>query len=143
VKSRIYRWYGALIAIERSALSDHSAAERASLLQRLDAIEDSVNGLKMPLAYADQFYVLREHIGFVRARLTQSRDGRREMSEAFDTADDETEEAEAADIEARAADQADSADQAGKAGKAAETDAAPNEAAEIGETRADDRRKPD
>jgi hypothetical protein len=143
VKSRIYRWYGALIAIERSALSDHSAAERASLLQRLDAIEDSVNGLKMPLAYADQFYVLREHIGFVRARLTQSRDGRHEMSEAFDTTDDETEEDSAANIEARAAGSADNAAHAGKAGKAAETDAAPNEAAEIGETRADERRKPD
>ncbi|MFP3583198.1 TAXI family TRAP transporter solute-binding subunit [Paraburkholderia sp. SIMBA_055] len=143
VKSRIYRWYGALIAIERSALSDHSAAERASLLQRLDAIEDSVNGLKMPLAYADQFYVLREHIGFVRARLTQSRDGRREMSEAFDTADDETEEAEAAAIEADGTDQADSADQPGKAAETDAAPAAPNEAAEIGETRADERRKPD
>jgi hypothetical protein len=30
--------------------------------------------LKMPLAYADQFYVLREHIGFVRHRLTQARE---------------------------------------------------------------------
>ena len=66
VKSRIYRWYGALIAIERSALSETSAEERQSLIERLDAIEESVNGLKMPLAYADQFYVLREHIGFVR-----------------------------------------------------------------------------
>jgi len=74
VKSRIYRWYGSLIAIERSALSEHSAAERASLIERLDEIEESVNGLKMPLAYADQFYVLREHIGFVRRRLTQTRD---------------------------------------------------------------------
>ena len=74
VKSRIYRWYGSLIAIERSALSEHSAAERASLIERLDEIEESVNGLKMPLAYADQFYVLREHIGFVRRRLTQARD---------------------------------------------------------------------
>jgi hypothetical protein len=81
VKSRIYRWYGSLIAIERSALSEHSAAERASLIERLDAIEDSVNGLKMPLAYADQFYVLREHIGFVRQRLTQSRDAQREEAE--------------------------------------------------------------
>ncbi|CAH2782199.1 MAG: TRAP-type uncharacterized transport system, periplasmic component [uncultured Paraburkholderia sp.] len=75
VKSRIYRWYGALIAIERSALSDHSPAER------LDAIEDSVNGLKMPLAYADQFYVLREHIGFVRVRLTNTRDAQREADD--------------------------------------------------------------
>jgi hypothetical protein len=71
VKSRIYRWYGALIAIEREALSDTSAAEREALIVRLDKIEESVNGLKMPLAYADQFYVLREHIGFVRARLTR------------------------------------------------------------------------
>jgi TRAP-type uncharacterized transport system substrate-binding protein len=70
VKSRIYRWYGALIAIERSALSDTSAEERQSLIEQLDVIEESVNGLKMPLAYADQFYVLREHIGFVRDRLT-------------------------------------------------------------------------
>ncbi|MEX3969016.1 C4-dicarboxylate ABC transporter substrate-binding protein, partial [Paraburkholderia sp. EG286B] len=71
VKSRIYRWYGALIAIEREALNDTSAAEREGLVERLDKIEESVNGLKMPLAYADQFYVLREHIGFVRARLTR------------------------------------------------------------------------
>lgn len=28
-----------------------------------------MNRLKIPLAYADQFYVLREHIGFVRQRL--------------------------------------------------------------------------
>jgi len=74
VKSRIYRWYGALIAIERSALSDTSAEERQSLIEQLDAIEESVNGLKMPLAYADQFYVLREHIGFVRDRLTHGGD---------------------------------------------------------------------
>jgi TRAP-type uncharacterized transport system substrate-binding protein len=75
VRSRIYRWYGALIAIERGALSETSQAERDALIERLDAIEEAVNGLKMPLAYADQFYVLREHIGFVRGRLTHPRDG--------------------------------------------------------------------
>ncbi|MEA3117090.1 MAG: hypothetical protein QOI13_360, partial [Paraburkholderia sp.] len=69
VKSRIYRWYGALIALERAALNDTSAIERAALVDKLDVIEESVNRLKMPLAYADQFYVLREHIGFVRNRL--------------------------------------------------------------------------
>jgi TRAP-type uncharacterized transport system substrate-binding protein len=69
VKSRIYRWYGVLIAIERGAMNETSEQERTMLLEKLDAIEESVNKLKMPLAYADQFYVLREHIGFVRARL--------------------------------------------------------------------------
>ncbi|RKP50384.1 TAXI family TRAP transporter solute-binding subunit [Pararobbsia silviterrae] len=70
VKSRIYRWYGSLIAIERAAMSESTAEEREELMHRLDHIEDSVNRLKMPLAYADAFYVLREHIGFVRSRLT-------------------------------------------------------------------------
>jgi hypothetical protein len=71
VKSRIYRWYGALIGIERAAFADTSEAERAALVEKLDAIEASVNRMKMPLAYADQFYVLREHIGFVRERLAR------------------------------------------------------------------------
>jgi hypothetical protein len=75
VKSRIYRWYGALIAIERAALDENSTdEERAASLAKLADIEGAVNRLKMPLAYADQFYVLREHIGFVRARLTQAYD---------------------------------------------------------------------
>jgi hypothetical protein len=69
VKSRIYRWYGALIAIERGMLDDDSPEHRARILARLDEIEDAVNRMKMPLAFADQFYVLREHIGFVRSRL--------------------------------------------------------------------------
>ncbi|MBJ9939221.1 ABC transporter substrate-binding protein [Burkholderia multivorans] len=69
VRSRIYRWYGALIAIERRALGEHTAEERVALLDELDDIEEAVNRMKMPLAYAGQFYVLREHIGFVRERL--------------------------------------------------------------------------
>jgi hypothetical protein len=68
VRSRIYRWYGELIALERG-LSRESPEEQAEMLKRLDEIEIAVNRMKMPLAFADQFYVLREHIGFVRARL--------------------------------------------------------------------------
>ena len=47
---------------------------REALIARVDGIETAVNRLKMPLAYADQFYVLREHIGFVRDRLTHGGD---------------------------------------------------------------------
>ncbi|MFP4903770.1 C4-dicarboxylate ABC transporter substrate-binding protein, partial [Paraburkholderia sp. BR14261] len=74
VKSRIYRWYGSLIALERAAMADNSPTERRALIRQLDKIEESVNGMKMPLAYAEQFYVLREHIGFVRARLSGTRE---------------------------------------------------------------------
>ncbi|HEY4316737.1 MAG TPA: TAXI family TRAP transporter solute-binding subunit [Herbaspirillum sp.] len=73
IKSRIYKWYGVLIALERgiSTSSGNEEEDRAHMLQQLDRIEESVNRLKMPLAFADQFYVLREHIGFVRNRLLQ------------------------------------------------------------------------
>lgn len=69
VRSRIYRWYGDLIALERSARDNAAPQERDKLLKRLDDVEIAVNKMKMPLAFADEFYVLREHIGFVRARL--------------------------------------------------------------------------
>ncbi|RKE36154.1 TRAP-type uncharacterized transport system substrate-binding protein [Paraburkholderia sp. BL23I1N1] len=69
VRSRIYRYYGALIAIERGALADSTEEERKQLFAELDQIEASLNRLRMPLAYADAFYVLREHVGFVRSRL--------------------------------------------------------------------------
>jgi hypothetical protein len=78
VRSRIYRYYGSLIAIEREALKEPSQAERRALFGELDQIEAALNELRMPLAYADAFYVLREHVGFVRARLAraaQSGDG--------------------------------------------------------------------
>ena len=71
IKSRIYRWYGALITLERGMFEEPtSETERAEMLKRLDEIEESVNHMKMPLAFVDQFYVLREHIGFVKARLS-------------------------------------------------------------------------
>ncbi|WP_434109822.1 TAXI family TRAP transporter solute-binding subunit [Paraburkholderia caffeinilytica] len=75
VRSRIYRYYGALIAIERGAFGDSTDEERKQLFAKLDQIEASLNRLRMPLAYADAFYVLREHVGFVRGRLTAAAQG--------------------------------------------------------------------
>ncbi|APA84699.1 ABC transporter substrate-binding protein [Paraburkholderia sprentiae WSM5005] len=73
VRSRIYRYYGSLIAIERHALAGATDEERTQLLGQLDEIEAALSHLRMPLAYADAFYVLREHVGFVRSRLTAAR----------------------------------------------------------------------
>jgi len=69
VRSRIYRWYAALISLERGLQGEVRAEDHAPLLARLDEIEQAVNKLNMPLAFVDQLYVLREHIGFVRTRL--------------------------------------------------------------------------
>jgi TRAP transporter TAXI family solute receptor len=75
IRSRIYRWYGSLIAIERSILADPSPEDRAKLLKRLDEIEVEVNKMKMPLSYAENLYVLRDHIKFVSDRYRQTMGG--------------------------------------------------------------------
>ena len=75
VRSRIYRWYGVLIALERRILAQPTPEEREEMIKRLDDIDTEVNKMKMPLAYADQFYVLRDHIRFVRDRYTNSAGG--------------------------------------------------------------------
>jgi TRAP-type uncharacterized transport system substrate-binding protein len=69
VRSRILRWYGALMEIERELLDRPDAAARAALQARLDALEAAVNAMKLPVAFADQLYVLREHVALVRHRL--------------------------------------------------------------------------
>ncbi|NVN91980.1 MAG: ABC transporter substrate-binding protein [Desulfuromonadales bacterium] len=68
IKSRIYRWYGILIALERSMLAEPGPEERQTLLKELDEVEAGVNRMKVPLAYTEQYYVLRDHIMFVRNR---------------------------------------------------------------------------
>jgi NMT1-like family len=71
VKARIYRWYGGLIRLEREAFRNSSPEGPEQMLKQLDEIDKGVNKMKVPVAFADQFYVLRQHIRFVRDRLTQ------------------------------------------------------------------------
>lgn len=69
MRSRIYRHYGDLGALERDVDEAHSGAEAPEWLKRLDAIEAEVEHLRTPLAFANQLYILREHIGLVRAAI--------------------------------------------------------------------------
>jgi TRAP-type uncharacterized transport system substrate-binding protein len=68
IRLRLYRVYAALLELERDVLAERAAA-RGPLLDRLDGIERRADALRLPLSFADQFYVLREHIDFVRQRL--------------------------------------------------------------------------
>jgi TRAP-type uncharacterized transport system substrate-binding protein len=69
VRVRIYRWYRALLALERESLVENRSGKRRDLLVRLDGIEQAVNKLKVPAFAADQYYDLRGHIRFVRQLL--------------------------------------------------------------------------
>ena len=73
VRSRIYRWYGVLMSIEREMHRKQTPEEREQTLKRLDEIADAVDQLKTPVSFADQLYVLRDHVATVRRRLTAPR----------------------------------------------------------------------
>jgi TRAP transporter TAXI family solute receptor len=66
---KIYRCYRPLLRLERDASASITAEQRRQLLGRLDEVEEMVNRLKVPASFAEQFYVLRGHIDFVRAKL--------------------------------------------------------------------------
>jgi len=72
VKLHLYRWYRALLGVERELLGPLTRQQREQLLARLDEIEKAVHKMKVPASFADQFYGLRGDIGFVRDRLTHS-----------------------------------------------------------------------
>jgi TRAP-type uncharacterized transport system substrate-binding protein len=72
MKLRIYRWYRLLLIVEQDMIEHLTPEKRTELLERLDRIEEEVNKMKVPASFADQFYVLRGHINFVRERLTSS-----------------------------------------------------------------------
>jgi hypothetical protein len=71
INARIYRRYAELMALERVAFSETTAKERSDVLRRLDEIERRIVADKLPASAAEQLYVLRQHIHFVRNRLLQ------------------------------------------------------------------------
>ncbi|HZV55722.1 MAG TPA: TAXI family TRAP transporter solute-binding subunit, partial [Rhodocyclaceae bacterium] len=66
VRSRIYRRYGELKFLEAEVEADPGRHSRAEWLARLDAIENDVNHMPTPKAFADMYYTLRGHVGLVR-----------------------------------------------------------------------------
>jgi hypothetical protein len=52
-------------------ITQTGADQQKELLARLDQIVQTVDSMKVPASFADQFYVLRGHVGFVRARLLE------------------------------------------------------------------------
>jgi hypothetical protein len=71
VRSRIFRRYRVLLALERELLEASDSMQRETFLKRLDEIEKSVNRMRVPASFADQFYSLRGHIDFVRRLVDQ------------------------------------------------------------------------
>jgi hypothetical protein len=66
VRSRVYRWYGELKFLEREIQDDADRHTPAEWLARIDRLEARVHRVKTPNAFANQLFILREHINLVR-----------------------------------------------------------------------------
>ena len=72
IRSRVYRWYGQLRTVEQAveeAKGEQRAEVYAAQLERLNEIEEMVNQISIPVAFADGLYGLRSHINFVRQKV--------------------------------------------------------------------------
>jgi TRAP-type uncharacterized transport system substrate-binding protein len=70
LESRIYKWYKALLDLERDGFKPTSNDQRREeLLRHLEHIEQTINKIVVPASCGHLFYDLRLHINFVRNRL--------------------------------------------------------------------------
>jgi TRAP transporter TAXI family solute receptor len=69
VRSRIYRWYSELDAVDPDTYKADSALHLDEYMAELDRIEQSVSNISVPHAYAEGLFHLRMHIEMLRNRL--------------------------------------------------------------------------
>lgn len=69
VRRRLFHWYHQMKAIETGLAQHPEAGQLAEARRELDHIDRVVRRVKVPVAFADQFYDLRTHIEFVRRKL--------------------------------------------------------------------------
>ena len=72
ITRRVSRRYQQLMAIERQSLGELSAEKRAQLIESVAHIEKAVIARKMPGSHAEQLYILRQHMQFVRENLART-----------------------------------------------------------------------
>jgi TRAP transporter TAXI family solute receptor len=69
VKSRVHKLYGELRFLEMQLRDSQQPLEISTFRKELDAIENKVNHLRLPVAFSSHLYELRSHIELVRTKL--------------------------------------------------------------------------
>ena len=72
MRSRVYRWYSELDAVNPETHKEEVAESLQELLVKLDEIEEKVSNVTVPLAYTSGIYALRVHIQMLRNKLRQA-----------------------------------------------------------------------
>ena len=74
VRSKVFRCYGELKYLEEDLKQRFDAAKLREYRSRLEVLDDEARGLKVPLAFTDLVYTLREHVNLVRQTLKNLED---------------------------------------------------------------------
>lgn len=69
IRSKIYRWYGAVRDIDLTVQEKGPVLDAGSLQRRLAELEREVASVSVPLSYTGELYNLRLHIGFLQEKL--------------------------------------------------------------------------
>jgi len=69
MRSRIYRWYSELKAVDPDIQKDFVAERLEEYLAKLNKVENQVSNISIPPAYAEGLYDLRLHIEMLRNKL--------------------------------------------------------------------------
>ncbi len=73
IRSRIFHLYGELGKLDKDIRNSYMPNMQDNYLQRLKVLEEESNRKSLPLSYAHQLYMLREHINLVRNELLDKR----------------------------------------------------------------------
>lgn len=71
IRSRIYRWYDQLHALDVELKQDESEENLKSAIQVVNVMEQEVREVEVPLSYAEELYNLRLHIDLMRKQFTR------------------------------------------------------------------------
>ncbi|RLB69849.1 MAG: C4-dicarboxylate ABC transporter substrate-binding protein [Deltaproteobacteria bacterium] len=71
MRSRIYRWYDTLQVLDYEVRQKHSRQAVAQFIARLNEIENEVRQISVPLPYASELYLLRQHIDLLRRQVKE------------------------------------------------------------------------
>jgi hypothetical protein len=66
IRSRVFRWYAQLREIENRLQAEPGNSRE--VVRELDALDDKVGRISVPLSYAEELYALRNNIEAVRRR---------------------------------------------------------------------------
>lgn len=70
IRRRLFYWYGRLKALEASVTADRTNENLDVYLGEVNRINEAVETIPVPAAYADQYYTLRAAIELVQQKLT-------------------------------------------------------------------------